>query len=244
MKLTWWTLTTALCCSSFYSPAQSGSASKSTTGFYITVPFEVPIINNSAFNSRLRSLNLPESKVPLLAGALGVDLRLKNIVVSFTYTSGERNPKSDTAELRMVYTQGSFTVGYDLLKEPTRSFYPYIGLKACSFKYTYNERLTNIANPTFEQYFAAPLNHKEVRNSKVVADLGIGYSMQRTYYLSLRAGYTLALSKDLWYVNGNLAKLSGGPQLNYQAYVMLSVGIGYLITDGIKAKKRSDLEEM
>jgi hypothetical protein len=243
MRYTLFSLALAIAISPFQSKGEPESKKSGSTGLFITVPFEFPIINNGAFNNALAVMGLPDSRVPIISAGLAVEGRLNDIVFSAGYTSGNRKPKFTSLEQINTYTQANINIGYDILESPYRSLYPYLGVKICAFKYEHNVKFPNTSSPSYFQYFTTSLDHKELEHSKIMLDLGIGYSLQRTYYVGLRGGGLIGLSRDHWAINNSTVPLNGGPSLNYTAYITLSLGVGFVERDTEKKKKRKDSDK-
>lgn len=207
-----------------HAAAQARPDVNSVFGGYLTLPLEVPFVDTRSLNERLGAAGLPACRLPAVVPGIGFHLQLGRTVLVFSFNKGTREPDSDTAALAVEYRATTFGVGYDVLRRPEQSLFPYIGFKGSGVSYLFDEKARNPT--TFGNYLQTPLNHKEITNSRGHLDLGLGASYQQFWLISLRAGVLVPLEAVRWNINNNKLSLSDSPGISYGGYVVLAIGLG------------------
>lgn len=219
----------SLFCSFNKTEAKNDSIKNNTFGAFIIVPFEFPVIDNDYLNHKLSSFGFPQADYPIASIGFGIQLYLKRWVVVLSFNKSTKKNEEELYITETEYRSTSINLGYDLIKDKRFSIYPYIGLKGCGINYLYEERLAG--NNFFDDYFLTNLSYKEITNSRMHFDIGLGISHQWFYLINFRTGFLLPLEKSRINVNNNSLELSNSPKIDYQFYFTLTLGLGGIISD-------------
>jgi hypothetical protein len=195
-----------------------------TYGYFFTLPLEFPIVENHDLDNALTAAGYPKCTLPVVTPGFGLQVQLYQFIGTLSYNRSTSRPKSDSVALAISYRAISIGVGYDVLRHPYYSLFPYLGFKFCKTSYRYNEKVTD--TPTLSNYLQTNLDYKELTNSPAHLDLGLGASYQTLYLIGLRAGILLPMGKAQWYINNNKVAIGDSPGFRYQGYVALTVGLG------------------
>lgn len=209
--------------------AKDDKKKEKTHGFFFYIPVEYTFINSTGIDNALATAKLPETKYPFMNYGGGIQYYTYRAIFSLSYSGLSRNTELDTASMSVEMAVLSLNVGYDLFKRTDRSLFPYVGYKNYRTDYVFNEKVTT--TPSVAGYLTTPLDHKELRNTLGHIDLGMGFSYQKNFQIGLRAGYLLPIENVKWRTNNGKVQLSGSPDLSYSAYIMLSLGIGTIISE-------------
>lgn len=191
-------------------------------GLYYFFSLEKPIIDNSEANTLLRAKKMPEAIYPTLAIGMGIEWQINKSIVTIGYNGTRKTQKSDTATTRVSYRSFSINFGYDVIKSPYVSLYPYAGIKSGVTKYLFRENGTDTSS--FSNYFNQTMDYKDINSQRLHFDLGMGVSIQSWWLMNLRGGILLPLGRENWYINKT--KLPGAPQTRYIGYITLNIGFG------------------
>lgn len=208
--------------------AQADTTEHFVFGGFITLPIEFPIVDVNELNGTLSNLGFPNGKPPTASIGFGLQFHLKKVITTFSFNKTTRKPKTDSTLLEVEYRSTSLNVGYNLLRNYKFSLYPYIGLKGSGINYLFRQKLPDTTS--FRNYFETNLDHKEVTNSRMHLDLGMGFSHQWFYLVNLRFGYLVPLEKVRWKFNNNKVELSNAPTIRYQYYFSLTLGLGNIVS--------------
>jgi hypothetical protein len=210
---------------SFTSQAQNqpDTLSNKAFGFHFYLPVEFPIIDNSGFRDGLRNANLPDPRHPFASIGLGMQWYLNRSIANISFGLGGRKKEEDAYFSKMDYGSFAFSYGYDLTKSAFFSAYPYLGFKANSLSYEYQEKPPK--NTGFDDYLQTDLKYKELYNSRAHLDLGFGLSYQTIALVNARFGYLLPIERSRWYIHDDV-ELRNAPGANYRYYFSLNIGLG------------------
>jgi hypothetical protein len=221
-------------CAGLY--AQSDTSKISYLGAFFIVPVEFPIIDNTALNNELSGLGFPKCEHSAASIGMGLQLFMDRWVTSFSYVSGTKENEADYYSTKIDYYSLSFWLGYDLTKNLNHSVYPAVGLKICGLNYLYQDRLRDATS--FSKYFNSVLEYREIDNSKINLDLGIGTSLYDLWFINVRAGFLVPLNNGIVSIaNSNGTELFNSPAVNYKYYLTLAIGLGKPTTDKRKIKQ-------
>lgn len=193
-----------------------------TFGIFYTMPIDFPSIDVSEFNDRLTSLGLRTTEPRKAALGWGAQVEINRFILAFSRTYATRRDSAERSLLKLRYRATSFLLGYDLIRHPLFSLYPYVGIKSGRLDYQLRDRVDDTLS--FNQYFQTPLQYKEASNTQIHFDAGLGVSHQWFYLVGFRAGYLIPIRRYPWEVDG--AALDGAPRVNYNLYFMLTLGLG------------------
>lgn len=198
-------------------------------GLHFVFPFEHIQTDNTDINTEFNKAKLPASKSPFLSFGVGIQYYHDRFVFRGAMSSASNVQKQPNSDVRNTLISYSLNAGYDCIKKMDYSLYPFAGYRFCSYNYLYNQKTT--APQTINGYLTTPLDHKEIRNSRSHADLGVGFSYQKEYLVGIRAGYLLPIGDAKWKVNQNKITLLNTPGMDYLGYVTITIGLGTMKTE-------------
>ena len=203
--------------------AQIDTTKEFVYGGFLVFPFEVPTLNDQGLNTRLSGLGFPAADYPHVVPGIGLQFQAGRMIISFTYNQSTRKKNTDTSSFEVEYRSTGLNLGYDMLKIPSFSLYPYVGFKGAGLNYLLKQ---TIRNTSFDNYLQTNLDHKEITNSRMHLDLGAGFSYQSWFIISVRAGYFVPLERVQWNINDNQDELGNAPEIRYSHYFSITLGIG------------------
>ncbi len=211
------------------SHAQQDSTHNSVYGFFVLFPIEFPNISNNGMNGLLESNNLPTANFHKANPGIGLQFYGNRFITIFSFNKFTKKNDQGTSLLEVEYRSTSLNFGYDLTRSKWYSIYPYVGFKGSGLNYLYQERISD--ETSIEDYLQTDLIYKEITNSKAHLDLGMGISHQWFYLVSFRFGYLIPLEKTNWNISNNQVNLTDFPNINYNFYFSLTLGLGAIGSD-------------
>jgi hypothetical protein len=198
-------------------------------GAFLTLPIEIPAVDNHEINERLSSIGFPEARHPSSVLGIGLQFHIERMITTFSYNKSTRRTKTDTSDLAVEYRSGSLNVGYDVIRHPYFSLYPYAGFKTGGLNYLMKKKLA--VATSFDNYFQTLTDQKEITNSRMHFDIGFGFSHQWAYLVNLRFGYLLPMEKSRWQINNNKVELENAPAVRYRNYISITLGLGNMVSE-------------
>ncbi|MCL2073169.1 MAG: hypothetical protein FWH18_04560 [Marinilabiliaceae bacterium] len=194
---------------------------------FMFFPIEFPSIENDALNEQLQAFGFPSANYPKACIGVGWQASYNRYIATFSFNqTTKRNVQSDYLS-KTSYRSFSLNIGYDLLKYPYFSIYPYAGYKSGRLNYLCRDALTS--ESSFDNYFKTDLKYKEITNFRSHIDLGMGFSCQTNgAMINFRFGYLFPLEKVRWKMNDNQMELTNSPSIYYNYYFSIIVGMGYM----------------
>lgn len=209
--------------------AQNDSLRNDVAGMYLTLPIDFPSIDNSTINNELNLQGFPSVDYSKANYGIGLQVYVNRWLINFAFNKKTRKTNNDFYALEVEYRSTTLNVGYDVIKTYWISLYPYAGFKGSGLNYLYR---SNVENPaTFQSYFQTTLEYKEITNSRMNFDLGLGFSVNSFLLFNVRGGYLLPLEKSRWKINNNKDEIENSPTLKYNYYINITLGIGSIISD-------------
>lgn len=209
--------------------AQSDSLRNQVFGVFITAPIEFPIIDNREVNNELLELGYPKSNYPAANIGVGVQLYLNRFITALSFNKATKRDDKEDYLSEVEYRSLSFNLGYDLTKNHRYSIYPFAGFKAYELSYLHQEKPTS--ETSFDNYFNSELSYKEISYSRMNLDLGVGFSYQWFFLLSIKAGYLLPLEGAEWNILNTQSNLGNSPSMSYNYYFAFTIGLGNIFSD-------------
>jgi len=191
-------------------------------GLYYFMSVEKQIVDNSEVNSILRAKNIPEAILPELTLGYGIEWYMNRFIITISHNGMRKTQKPDSATARVILRSTSFNIGYDVIKHPNISLYPYAGIKSCATKYLFREKSPDTA--LFINHFNSTTDYKDISSQRMHLDLGIGLAFQSFVMIDLRGGVLIALDDEKWYYNK--IEFANAPQTQYKGYITLNIGLG------------------
>ena len=209
--------------------AQSDTLKNEVFGVFITAPIEFPIIDNREVNNELSELGYPKSNYAAANIGIGIQLHMNRFITALSFNKGTKRDDKESYLSEVEYRSLSFNLGFDLTKNYRYSIYPFAGIKAYEFSYLHQEKITS--ESSFENYFNTDLAYKEMSYSRMNLDLGIGFSYQWFFLLSIKAGYLLPLEGAEWNILNTQINLSNSPSMSYNYYFAFTIGLGNILSN-------------
>lgn len=209
---------------------------KISSGLFLIMPIEFPIINTQDINQQLTANGFPKAIYPTANFGIGFQIHIDRVNATFSFVKTTKRSNNDTYLAEVEYRSTSFNVGYSLIKSPWFSVYPYLGFKGTRLHYLYREKEPQPT--TLDDYLKSNLTYKTITNSRAHLDLGIGLSHQWFYLVNFRFGYLVPLGKVKWNINNNKTELTNSPSINYNFYFTATIGLGFVDSDKKFGKKR------
>jgi len=175
-------------------------------------------------NNSLTEFGYPAADYAVANTGIGFQLITNRMVTSMSYNWYTKETDEELFLTEVEYNAFSLNFGYDLLKFPYGSAYPYVGFKGSGLNYLYKEKIAE--DTSTENYLESNLEYKELSSSRAHLDLGFGISFQTFFLVNFRAGYLLPLEKSNWKFNSGLSSLTNSPSINYPYYFTLTLGTG------------------
>ncbi|MBK0402245.1 hypothetical protein I5M27_04570 [Adhaeribacter sp. BT258] len=209
--------------------AQEDSTKNNVFGGFLIMPIEFPVINTKGLDQQLSKYGFPKANHATANVGIGLQLYMNRGITTFSYNQTTKKNDQSSFVTEVEYRSTSFNFGYSLTKSPWFSVYPYTGFKGVGLNYLYREKATDTTS--FGNYLQSNLRYKEVTNSKAHLDLGIGISHQMFYLINFRFGYLLPLERVRWNINNNKTTLPNSPEVAYNYYFTLTLGLGNIARD-------------
>lgn len=212
--------------------AQTDTTKNNVFGGFLIMPIEFPAIDTNDINQQLTTNGFPPANYSIANIGIGFQLYTNRVITTFSFNKTTKKDDNDTYLTEVEYRSTSFNVGYSLTKSQWFSVYPFVGLKSSGLNYLYREKVPNPT--TLGNYLQTNLNYKEVTNSRLHLDLGIGISHQWFYLMNFRFGYLVPFEENWWNIDNNQTKLTNSPTVNYNYYFTWTFGLGKIASDNDK----------
>jgi hypothetical protein len=213
----------------FSSNSQNNTLQKNYHGSFIVVPIEAPVIKTNAINSALIEKALPPIKTPSILFGIGIQLYSSNVITLISYSKNTSIYYQENFETRLSYKSIGINIGYNLLRSPSISLYPYVGLKRIILDYQSNqEQQTEVS---FENYLQSKHTYHSLSTAKNCIDLGLGLSKQKIFLINLKAGCLLLNETKSWETNHKEVKIIDAPLIRFNYYIQLTLGLGNLLNE-------------
>lgn len=225
--------------------AQRDTTHNFIMGLYYTFPFEFPSVDNDAMALQVQNLGYPAPAPRKLAGGFGFQWHLDHCIVNLSYVSSSNRLKTDTTEARTRYRSFAFNMGYDVLHTLHFSLYPFVGFKTCAVNYKFIEKISDSLT-SMQNYLTSHLDTKEMANSRIHLDLGVGFAFRTFAMINLRAGYLVPLEKSEWFIPASKSYIANGPNTRFGPYFTLTIGFGNISDDKTnreRAERRRQADE-
>lgn len=202
---------------------------ENTVGYYWSFTTEYDFNYNYNLSTVLQNVDYPSfGEQPELYG-----ISLMGITNRFVYDVGAginyRKKRIENAYAKQNMNSFHLHFGFDLLKNPMWSIFPYVGARVNLMKYTYRE--SRKEPYSLEEYVEEGPENFTLKYSKIYLDCGIGFSNQKIHRVEVRAGYNVPISKNKWWDAGRQNEIQGISPYVTGWYVRVSVGIGTIYKD-------------
>jgi len=204
--------------------ARSDSSSATVFGIFITYSNQFSFADPGPLNEQLVLLGYPESDLTLFNPGWGLQLQLNRLILSYSVNSRSLTDDNNVYISETSYRNATFFVGFDAIKQPRYSLYPFVGLSRSQYNYSYAAKPQG--SVTFTNYFDGLLDAKEINNRRMHLDLGLGFSVQRNWLLGIRSGYLVPLQDSRFTAFDGSIRLNGAPEMAYNYYLTVTIGIG------------------
>ncbi len=204
--------------------ASQDSVRGTVFGLYFTFSNEVWFANLDALNKELERFDYAEAKLSYFNTGFGGRLQINRFMLSYSVNGRTRSEDTNVYFHEMEYRANSFNLGYDMIGQPGFSLYPFAGFKWTYINYLYSEKPQGQIN--FEDFISNGRMHQEFTNRNTHLDVGLGFSRNGALLLGLRGGYLVPLRAMRWTAYDGSVVLRNGPEIDYNFYVTLTVGLG------------------
>jgi len=193
------------------------------SGAYFGMVLESPQFQVEGLNDYLKELEMTPFRLPSVVVGVGAQVMHNRLVVQVNFNMGKRKENTDSSFSYSRYNTVGFNIGFDVIRSPRFSLYPFVGFKAYDISYWFTEKLED--DSSFEAYLESDKQFKEVRYSDAHFDVGLGFSYQNFTMFNLRSGVIIPNRYEEWETIDGIA-LSNGPRVNMLYYVSLVIGFG------------------
>lgn len=217
-----------LICSFLCNGQEDSIVNKKYSGAYLGLVLESPQIQLYDLNEYLTDLKMPRFQLPGLVAGFGAQVHQNRWLVQVNFNLGKRKESTDSSFTYSRYSSVGGSVGFDLLRKPQFSLYPFVGFKAYDISCWMTEKLAT--NDNFDDYLQSDQQFKEIRYTDAHFDVGLGFSYQTYYMINLRSGLMIPNKYEVWKTIDDVV-LQGGPRVNLMYYVSLVIGLGGNFSD-------------
>lgn len=212
-------------------------------GGYLIIPIEFPIIDTRALNEQLTTNGLPAANYSPANLGIGFQLFTERVITTFSFNKLKKKVNQDNYLVEVEYRSTAINLGYNLIKRESYSIYPYAGLKGSGLNYLYRDKAQDTSS--FVNYLNTNLKYKEFSNSRTHLDFGFGASLNWFFIFNLRVGFLLPIEKVKWEINDYKTTLPNAPNIRYNCYFSLTIGIGKIESDNDRRRfeRRPFLEQ-
>lgn len=205
-------------------PQDKSNNNNRTFGLYFSAPIEYLMVDHTGMNDELRNSSYPELVYPKVNVGFGIQFFIGNIIATYNYINSTTTTSKNSYALDVSYKSKAYTIGYDFIKQPKYSLYPFVGYTQNDVSYTYLEKSSDEIE--LGDYLKTELDYKKLTHRGYNLDLGIGFSIQKSLLLGFRAGVLVPLGADNWKINSTDDVVDGTPKHSNSYYFSLSIGIG------------------
>jgi hypothetical protein len=204
--------------------ARNDSTSATVFGLFLTYSNQFSFADPGPLNEQLELLGYPESKLTLFNPGWGVQLQVNRFILSYSTNRRSVTDDNNVYISETSYRNATFFLGFDAIKQPRFSLYPFVGLSRSQYKYAYASKPQGTV--TFDNYFEGVLDAKEINNRMMHLDLGIGFSVQNSWLLGVRGGYLIPLQESQFTAFDGSIRVNNAPEMSYNYYLTVTIGIG------------------
>jgi len=215
--------------------SQRDSARQVQSGASFAVLWEMQPTDISEFNDLMQQQGFEQFAEPQSHFGVYLSLQLSKIILSMSAASTRDKRNNDQIETSLSATTFQFDIGYDIIKAPQYSIYPFAGVKTNSFSYIRRE---TIVNPIFATYLSSQITEKQMNFDKTGLNLGIGFTFQNVIQIGMKVGYIVRLGDGKWSVHNGQTDLTDAPKMESSLYAQITVGIGAMGQNSEKLKLR------